>query len=216
MRYMGDTSPTKDPRGDKAEDSRGQGRKSPERQADGLPVDSGPSTVALNGGEMSRTNDFKAPLHIGNPRPEVTVPSLNLSGIQRQRRTKHHGLNSTVNASGSGPEMDPTREINRRKHDGPGMKSKPDQQGRNSSKDWAYLTPVSLKELAKTYSDSSTRQNAMHRVKIWVQDSNPPYEANPSPGVHTLMSSSEPQKKHPWLAAVLPSCCFRPNDHNHN
>lgn len=56
---------------------------------------------------------------------------------------------------------------------------------RQAEKTWAHLTTANLQTLTQSQEPTS-KQHSFQRIRRWVQDSSPPYEANPSPGISSL------------------------------
>lgn len=78
---------------------------------------------------------------------------------------------------------------------------------RQSEKSWAHLTMANLQTLTKSQ-EQTNKQHSFQRIRRWVQDSQPPYEANPSPGVSSLRSMP-PAERTCWIFQVC-SCFGNP------
>ncbi len=76
---------------------------------------------------------------------------------------------------------------------------------RQSEKTWAHLTTANLQTLTKSQEPTS-RQHSFQRIRKWVQDSAPPYDANPSPGVPSL-ASAPPLHQPCWVCRFFG--CFQ-------
>ncbi len=161
------------------------------------------------------------------PRSGPLVPSLNLAVVANQRQAERARSKSLVREesraqsdskltnAGTRREVESFKvKINERrddvaKHgedrrDGKDVKNVKD--GRNG-REWAYLTSANLKECAKAYASSSSRQDSMRRVKQWIQQSKPPYDSNPSPGIPALMTSPHSRQKQCSIGSMLWQRC---------
>ncbi len=192
--------------------------------------------TSKRGAEGSGPRDAAAPSPGDTPleasRSSHVVPSLNLAVVEEQRQAGHsrsksqaldevraHRDSKVTNEEMRQREIESfkvkikERRDKEEKHGKDGAASK-DGKDEMDGKQWAYLTSSNLKEYAKAYGSSSSRQDAMRRVKQWAQQSKPPYESNPSPGIPVLMTSPHPRKNPFSLGDVTrwwQSChCLRP------
>ncbi len=156
------------------------------------------------------------------PRSSPVVPSLNLAVAKEHRQmgpsrsksqvideSRVHSDSKVINEAMRRREIESFKvKINLRRDREGNIDSEKDKRESNrgkeakEAKEWGYLTSSNLKECAKAYASTSSRHDAMRRVKQWIQQSNPPYESNPSPGIPALMTSPHPRKKRFSLDAV--------------
>lgn len=158
------------------------------------------------------------------------MPSLNLSNIKERKPTVNRGdQNNTnmtnkvidesvvysdskvINEAARRREME-TFKVKVKEQRDKESKTERDREWREGQvKEWAYLTSSNLKEFAKVYSDPSSRHHGMQRVKQWIQQSNPPYETNPPPGVPALTTSTNRREKTLGFGSLWSCCGFSDN-----
>jgi hypothetical protein len=212
-RCIEEMSPARSQRGTKVDPARFPGRAAQDQSDNAVGKESraNADTIVVSDPDTCMVRASGAREEQEAPRSCPVVPSLNLSDIKEKQRAVQ-GRKKAGNESGVHSDSKIMNDASKRREaDSSKVKvnDSREKEGK-ASKEWAYLTSSNLKECAKAYSDSTSRQHAMQRIKNWVQQSNPPYEANPSPGVPSLVTPSNTRKNSRSILTLWQSCCICP------